>query len=365
MFRYLNKFLLFLGVISGVLAYETHFYPNYYNILSFFSILMIALSLIILRKGVPQRFKIGGFFIINTIPAIVAIISFTHIFSSEIQVSFEDIARLVSMALVSNTIYLFMSEDIFIQIIDLINSIAIPLALLNIFIFLRGNFLLWSTVQMRGASFFFDPNYFALMNDIAILYSVFYKKGIAAKLINLSILIPSVVLTFSRTGVLSLFIILFLYFILDFKNKKFYWLPFYFVFFLISSYLVFRLFESLPLYRLGMKLSGREELWRNLIVSIKENPLLAFLGEGFQKQSLHNFLLDYFRAYGIVYIIFIMILLLGALSLSYKNHRFSFYLILLFFIFSNFITISLGGIGLFSIIFSSLVILSLFPKLEK
>lgn len=364
----IKNILFLVGVSFGMSAYEIHLYSNYYFHLSFIGSLFIYMAMIINRENLKDHPKMGHILLTNALMVFLPISLLYQIMENG-YMDYSFLLKTASIILVINIVYFAMSQRDLRSILHYCFVITFPLAILNIAIFIEGRVLFWDKVDMRGASVFFDPNYFAVFNALAIFYvAILQRNRLVYRSVILAILTLSIYFTFSKTGLFALLISFITYVIIKkMKKGEHARLLLYSALAFVSLMVAFPYFMKIPsanLFRFYMGLGGRLELWRMGIAAMREDILGLMFGRGIlidtlsTSASFHNYIIEYTIFYGILF----MIPILGVCTYAFLKYMMkspeTFFLFLLMFLFSNLIVISIGGMSILSLIFSICFVMS-------
>ncbi|MGS1118017.1 O-antigen ligase family protein [Castellaniella sp. UC4442_H9] len=112
--------------------------------------------------------------------------------------------------------------------------------------------------------------------------------------------------------------------------------------------------------------SGRMDMWTYALRFVFENGNYIGVGVGrlagvmhaggFLHSSTHNFFLDSMIEYGVTYVLLLLTLLGYALWVGFHKNVRQFPVLVFLFVSSNFIVISVGGIGLLSFMYTAAVL---------
>jgi O-antigen ligase len=249
-------------------------------------------------------------------------------------------------------------DKIFEEILTFLAYIITFLSMIAIVIELNDGLLIYEEIFFRSASIFFDPNYFGVISAIGVII-LFSQKGLHNKFFFF-INILALYFSGSRSAMLGLIFVIVLYLLVlsgskISKRTKVIGTTVLSIFILIFSISGF--------FRFEYGLSGRTGLWVKAIKYIKSSPLYGH-GEGslprllesekISHTSFHNYFLDNAVMYGVPIIIVIISIFLIILIKGFIHNVSPVILQVILLLFFNmfFITISLGGLGAISLIFS-------------
>lgn len=219
----------------------------------------------------------------------------------------------------------------------------------------------WDKIYLRNASFLFDPNYAAVILGLSALVAFFSFRsrwGFAWMLAALA-------LTSSRGALLAFLLVFFLGLFLLVKDKK----RLFWVVFLTLTLVGLVLFFNFDLLKYRPDLTaGRLPMWVAVMELSIHQPLTglgfggikAFLMEGgFANRSTHNTFFDLVLSSGLLSAVTYCMLIAFALKKSWSQDRTLFLLIAYLFVASNFITFTMGGISLLSVVMFYLVVINI------
>jgi len=366
-----TRLALLLFSIVNILSYEEHLYETYSNYIKLISFILLLLIILIHRHKnhkveKPNNLLTFLFFLIF----VTYIISSYHhyVLSSFPYLTWSTYIKMVISITWILTALLFLDVKTIFLIFDSIFYIGLFLSFLNLIIYFNNGFLFWDRLMIfRGGSVFFDPNYWAAFNLFLILYFLFFKRDVIKFSINIAlivILIVSLILSFSKSSILSLTVVTIIYL---FIRSSRYLKVIIIVFSSLIGYLAYFLIESIPYFRIEMGLNNRDNMWKFFLLEISNNPLFGFGEDGIKYKlvtnnlenwSFHNFLLDKTFGYGLILGILLLMLSFTVFYILYKYNKYLSLIYLALFINSNFIDYSLGGLGTNSLLFTLFYILA-------
>jgi O-antigen ligase len=215
-----------------------------------------------------------------------------------------------------NILYFFIEKRISFNKVIIIVALFINLVALILYIIgiykIGNHFILYERERIYGVLIdrgiprligtFTDPNFFVLADTFFFYYFLFMKKNLLEKLIFLNIVI-NILLTFSRGGIISLSLVLIIYFIFklitdiirNFKIKKsFFKFLFIFIFFVVI--IIFLINNSPVLQEMFMKRidslsrgSGRFEIWLHGLNFFYNNYLFGIGLYDFLPYNIHYY----------------------------------------------------------------------------
>lgn len=367
----LKTFLSFLIVIIfvciNISAYEQHLFHTQSKTIMVESIIFLIFfhSLIVFftKRNITWKksylfnffmFYLLYLFIINFFQAV----EFSYI-------DYSQIIKLVLITVLLLYLYLFFEQNELINLLKGFFYIGIGLSIINILIMTFNGFFIWKKIYIvRGASIFYDPNFFAAFNMFLILFYYFYMSSKDKRnYILLIILFTSQILTFTKASILALSIVFFFYYLSIQKTliKKI-----IYIFIAISFLLIaFVIVKEIPDFRLEMMGNNRGNMALFFFHNILEHPFLGFSEKGIELQlvthnlvnhSFHSFILDKSFAYGMLAFVFIFaIFIFTSLKLFFSEKKL-FWVWLGLIINSFFIDYSIGGYGPMSLILTILFV---------
>lgn len=353
----------FIFVLS-FFSYEYNIYRNYYQL---FLVLVFLLGFILMIITLVNSQRCTYFFIAMKNNIALHMLSFTLLlatFFSSNKLGLITFNNFISIFLVILSMYVFFIyfpvivfkyED---KIIKFLTYLITFFSIIGIIIGMKGSFFNYTQIYMRSASIFFDPNYFGTLSAVGFILCINQKGYIKLfSIINLLGLYYSN----SRAAMLSLIItIIFMYFYDKRINiKKI--ILFLAIILLITMIVNFLL--DYGFFRVHQGFNGRLELWELAYNLIKEEPISGYgygtVGELFTlanatNKSSHNFFLDYTIMNGIPALVLHIIIIFQSLirGLTNKVPLYVLMIVIFFLINMNSITISLGGLGAVSLLFT-------------
>jgi len=349
-------------IITLMLGYEKSLYDLYPMVnLASFGFLMVMLPFF---WGRMNHFKNEHILIVG--------VFLVAIFSSLIRVELGDIFK-YSLSLIIVVFYIFyLNADDIERFLIYIALGSVVLSLIGVLLFLLG--FDYGIHNQRLSSFIFDPNYTAVLSGYGFLFFCISSRSIASykiwtRFLFSSVCLISMLLTYSKGGVVAVLIALYLnYFIKkDFVRLISSVALFAFFVFAIKD-ILFEALSGFELFRVDMGLNLRDIYAVIALEGIGESPIFgngvsaikdAIALNGFGNSSFHNYYLEAAFVNGVLY----LVLLLGLLALSFWR-SFTFdtktaSLNIFFLALANNFSFAIGGVGLISVIFTILTLKSL------
>lgn len=343
---YLNKKIFFLPLLFlSVISFEITLYP-YYSFVSMISFLGILFFIFYYYKAI--KVKEGYWFFILGYVFFTFIISLYH-FSvlGLIRSIFTFFSFYLCYLLIINKVNLFKIYFYF-SLIPLFFSFLLQI---------KKDLFIWAFVDGRNASFMFDPNYCGVFFVSSALISLIIFDKNQLKWIYFSLFSIGVLFTFSKGAMLALFIGFFVYLYCNYYYKSLlYIFPFSVLILLFYFYSDF----DFTLFRVEQGFNSRDGFFKAVLDHVFSNGNYMGGGDGilkkllednyFENHSTHNFYLDLLVNNGLIPLI-ILIGFIGFICLlGFKDRNIYLSLFFALFIASNSISISLGGIGILSLI---------------
>ncbi len=351
----------------NILAYEQHIFNHLSKIVmitSVFFLIFFHLLFFIINKKAISLTKSFLFLLFSCYLLYLYSINFLHILEFT-YISYAQTIKIILIAVLMFYLFLFFQQNELIDVMKAFFYIGLMLALINIIIILNNGFFIWSKVfVIRGASIFYDPNFFAAFNLFLILFYYFFlsKKRIFDFIILILLLI-SLVLTFSKAAILSLTIVFFFFYFT--KQKTLATKTLYIMIAMIFLAMIFFLIKEIPGFRFEMGGNNRDDMALFFLNKIWESPYIGYGEKGIELQlvenglinhSFHSFILDKTFAYGtMAFFLILSIFTLTFFKLFFTERRFA-WIWLGLVINSFFIDYSIGGYGTLSILLSLIFI---------
>lgn len=341
-------------VLLSAISFETTLY-KYYSITSIFSFLAI-LFIILHQYGVLKFNQSYWFFIISfcIFSFLISLYYFNVI--SMVRSIFTFFSFYLCYLLVVNKINL-LKIFFYVSLIPLIFSYIIQI---------KSVFLIWDMIAGRNASFMFDPNYCGVFFVCSSLIALIIFKNFYLRWFYFTIFSLGVLFTFSKGAIAALLGGIIIYLFCKYKSKSIIYIAistlFFLFFYLYSGF-------DFSLLRIDQGLNGRDGFYHAVINHVfysgnfmggGDNVLKNLLENNyFDNASTHNFYMDLLVTNGLfpLTILIIFIIYIGVIGL--KDRSIYLCLFVALFIASNSISISIGGVGILSLIFtfSALMIL--------
>lgn len=238
-------------------------------------------------------------------------------------------------------------------------------------LFLQANkeFLIWGFVDGRNSSFMFDPNYCGAFFVSSALIGLILFKNNNLKWVYFLLFSMGVLFTFSKGAILALLMGLLIYLYCNYYLKS---LLFVFIFSSFISIFFFYSGFDFSLFRLEQGFNSRDGFLKAVLNHVFYNQnymgggseaLIKLLGDNyFENHSTHNFYLDLVVTNGLIPLI-ILVSFIGFVSfVGFRDRNVYLSLFGALFVASNSISISIGGIGILSLIFTFSTIMILHRK---
>ena len=141
----------------------------------------------------------------------IYIVSFFHsIYFS--YADYDNILKLILTFIFVFYFYFFLTKKQIFLLLRAFFYVGVFLAIINIFIFINGDFLIWHKIFIyRNASIFYDPNFYGAYSLFTLLFYYFYifDKRRFLHICFLVFLLFNLIVTFSKASLLSFFITIF------------------------------------------------------------------------------------------------------------------------------------------------------------
>ncbi|WP_223891501.1 O-antigen ligase [Sulfurovum sp. TSL6] len=350
------------------MAYEQNLFTGFSNLIMLMSVSFLIFCLVILKNNIKTKSVIGNKVLAFLLLSIVLSEWISTLSSQVLDISqYSDWHLLLKLLLINiwlvfMLLYLELSDIK--ELLESYYKIGILLAIINLLIMYNGSFLFWNKIYIvRGASIFYDPNFFGAFNMFLLLYYILFKLNKSTKsFLVTGILILSLILTFSKASVAAFVISLFFYFFLKTTLLK---KILAIVIFMVTSILVYFIFTKLDFFRFSMGFNNRDNMASFFLDKISESPLFGYgandlkvhlLNNDLLNRSFHNYLLDTIFAYGFITGAIIVLVITCTFFILKK---YDLKLAILFFALvlnANFISYSIGGFGAMSILLTLPVI---------
>lgn len=234
---------------------------------------------------------------------------------------------------------------------------------------IRKDFFIWTFVDERNSSFMFDPNYCGAFFVSSALISLILFDKIKFKWIYFLLFSIGVLFTFSKGAILALLIGVLIYLYCNYYLKSL-----AYVFSFSGVILIFFLYSGFDfsLFRVDQGLNSRDGFLKAVLHHVFHNGNYMGGGDGvlekllednyFENHSTHNFYLDLLVTNGLIPLIIMMFLVGFIVFIGFKDRNIYLSLFVALFLASNSISISIGGIGILSLIFTFSAIMILQRK---
>ena len=359
----LNDFLIYITIFVSLFSYEYTLYRSNYRLM-ILAVFIIGFTIFFLNLFHKQHFI--NYKKILKDNSLVHLLSISILISTLITTFKHGLITyngLISVCLTIFSIYIFY---LFIPILVLKNLDALInkifyiitiLSVISIIIVIRGSFLGYTPQYNRISSILFDPNYFGTLSAIGFIIGVHIKKYRYLSILNFI----SLYYSGSRAAMLGLIIVIITLFFYAKKIRLSTLLMFLIICIITFGFIVY--LYSIDFFRVYQGLNSREILWDLSFLLIRSEPwwgygygVVSQLIESFglMNSSSHNAFLDYILTYGIISFMLNALVILKAIYIGIKNkvstHIIKSVIFLL--IVSNSITITVGGLGATSLLFT-------------
>ncbi len=355
------QLLVWLCVMLNIAAYEQHLYSGYSDIIKVVSVFGLIFAAFIRRmSAIPGEVRSSALVILVLLLVLVncASVLIGYVSAYPGRSGYLDIIKVVlNYAWLLAAVYLFDTKAIE-MVLEVFMRIGVLLALVNVCIMLFNGFLIWDKVYIvRGASVFYDPNYFGAYNMFALLY--YYASRYSRWRVSWSVvlvLVASLFLSFSKSSFLIFVLSIWLYLLITSRWPFKVSLVAMGVVIPSALYLVLTSFEY---FRLEMGLNNRGNMFHYFMSKINESPLIGFgvsnisdmlESAGLANASFHSYLLDNVFAYGVVSGVILLLIFLYVLVCLLKKDAGMMVVFLALFLNSFFISYSFGGFGALSVL---------------
>lgn len=221
----------------------------------------------------------------------------------------------------------------------------------------------WNFIALRNSSVFMDPNYAGTLFGLGAICCLAYTD-IKMRRVLLLLLVIGMTLTYSRGAIVS-FVTAWGAWLICERSRRLL-VPCLILILVVAAVLI-ALDPSLFIMRAFHGSSGRADMWAYALRFVFEENNYFGVGVGglqgvmraggFSHSSTHNFLLDSMIEYGVAYVLLLFTLLAYALWRGFRDNVRQFPVLVFLFVSSNFIVISVGGIGLLSFMYISAVLI--------
>lgn len=350
----------------GLLAYEGHIYSGLYT--EFCVLFIFCLACIVIRFDFDNVSKYFCILKDRKNIWVVALVSVTWIYHSMVSVFHDDPIAVIRSLLFFPLVFLSLeSAKHKNALFECFVVLSVVCALISFGIQV-GLFNLWGFIFLRNASIFFDPNYAGVVFGFAlVLCLTVYTKPF--RFVAAPVLFSALLLTYSRGAYLAFMIslaaIVFASSVL--RNFKWWGLVVVLGFGVITWWAVD---YDLMVMRLAHGSSGRLAMWwvsfREILVSANifgvgsEGLHELLMRYGMGNTSTHSFFIDSMVIYGLPAFLMWLALVCFAMWRSWCHKSDTLPALVFVFVASNFVVISIGGIGLLSFLYCMLVIYNSF-----
>lgn len=363
----INKYIILCVFFASIISYEIHVYTKYYTILNMGLLLSGFLLVLFNTKGYRNNLKLH----IRSIRDNLLIVFLTVLLMINTMISSLTVGYLTPLGLlgvisiiVSIFIFYLFIPNIAYSNIECINKLLVriitPCSIIGIIIGIRGSFFSYYLDGSRSASIFFDANYFASLAAIAVLLALKDKTiiGYVIGIINFI----AIYYTGSRTAMLGVILMILLSNIY-YKKISFRKILLLVIISFVSYYGVEYLYK-LGYFRTSQGLTGRESLWRVSVDYILREPIWGYghgqvkriLHEGgiYSAASSHNYFIDYALMFGIPALLSNIFIIAVGFIRGIKNNIEPYIIQIIFYLLisMNSIVLSLGGVGITSLLFT-------------
>lgn len=227
----------------------------------------------------------------------------------------------------------------------------------------NGEFLFWSFLFLRNSSVFFDPNYASALFALSAILSLIVIKNTKFKLISFLFFLGALFFTYSKGGMLGLLlgIVVLLYTRYSYK-----FVPILIILALLIVLAFTYIDVDLERFRFVQGFNKRDEFFfrtiehvfvqMNIFGGNSEIISEVVFGNKYETASTHNYYLDLLLTNGVIPFVFLFVILINVFynGIVYKNEYFAVFVLLL--VISNSISISIGGIGILSFIYTYAIV---------
>lgn len=346
----IDRIILFFSMFILVMAFEVNIY-RYYFTFSAFGVLLLFFSTGVefLNKSKISFHKILLFMFILS----------SFLFST-INYNFLYFIRALAILLV-----FFLCERLVLKnkntcLFDYFLFISVLGAFISLFLqVFNGHFFIWDFIYKRNASLFFDPNYASAIFTCSALLSLIVINAKLKSICYFFLFSLCVFFTYSKAGALALLIGLACYLYCRYSFRFIFHLAFII---LILGGVIIYMDVDLSMFRISQGLNSRDTFFTMVYTHVFEEfnffggdaniieNLISKIGLG--NKSTHNYYLDLLLSNGIVPFFFLIPFLFYVLFRGIKlQHRFL-PIFMSSLALSNSISISIGGIGVLSLIYT-------------
>lgn len=341
------KLIIFPWVLLSVIAFEITLYP-YYVFTSMTSFILMFLMVLYFYK--IYIIKDAYWFLVLLYCFVCCFISFYYFNSvSLVRSIFTFFSFYLCYLLVVNRID-FLKIYFYISLVPLALSFVMQV---------KGDFFIWSYVYGRNASFIFDPNYCGALFVSSALISLILFKNLKVKWFYFIVFLFGVLFTFSKGAVLALLVGFLFYLYTSYYVKSVFYVLISFVF--VYIFYIYSNF-NFSLFRVEQGYNSRDKFFDAVLQHVfrdgnymgGDSDVLRKLMESndFVNKSTHNFYMDLLINNGLIPLLILMFLIFVVGYVGFKDRNVYLSLFLALFVVSNSVSISLGGIGILSLIFT-------------
>lgn len=342
-----DKFLLSISVFISLFALEIHVY-NFYFIVSLFGVVLIAFLTI--KDGWVNKIK-GGYWIL--------------VLGFSLSCAFFSIIHLNAMAFAKGVLIFFSFYLCFllnkkeVDFLSIFMWCALFTAVVSLLMQINGRFLFWEFKYDRNGSVFFDPNYASAIFASSAIIALINIKNLVARTVIIFIFALALFFTYSKGGMVAFFLGLIVFFYCRYSFK--------FIFYILPAVCLFAyifIFSDLDLgmFRFQQGLNSRDvyfELTMNYVfihqnlLGGTENVIVKMISDaGYHNESTHSYYWDLLLLNGIVPMIFLIPFILYVVWKGCILRSKYFPIFICLFALSNAISISIGGIGILSFVYT-------------
>ncbi|EQA04544.1 putative membrane protein [Glaesserella parasuis] len=354
----LECLVVFFSIAVSSLALEFHLF-NWYMELSFAGFFLLMFYAFTRNSQIKLiRIEIDIYWLL------LFCFSFSGMFFSVFNIDYIYFLKFILVTLVFYVCFILYHTKkdklLFYVFLSFSASCALISILLEIF---KGSFMYWDFTFARNASIFFDPNYASAIFSTSIMLTFILINKFILKLMLGLLYLVAIIFTYSKAGVLA-FVFGFcgyLYYRYSYKSIV------YLVLFIILLVLCFKFIDvDISMFRVEQGANFRDEYFY-LVIDYVYNQNNFFGGgyetigkliknAGYANSSTHNYYLDLLIANSVLTFIFLIPIISVVIVLGIKKRSMYFPVFITLFILSNTISISIGGIGILSFIFSYSII---------
>ncbi|MDO9866367.1 hypothetical protein Q7460_02425 [Glaesserella parasuis] len=350
MFGIIRKnIILFIAFVIYSLSLEQNLYSMYtYYFISALAFFLLVVFLIMEKKWFSIK-HYYWFFVIG--------LSLSCIFFSTIHM---DIISLIKGILIFIVFYIaYCFYRIKVNILAQFILATFFIGIISYIIQVNGTFIFWETRFLRNGSIYFDPNYASsIFATSAILSLILINNNIYRWCVSIFFAI-ALFFTYSKGGILSFLIGMACFFYVKYGYKSIVYIV---VFSLALMFLYNSSILNLDLFRFNQGFNSRDDFFyitmsyvfedSNLFGNEMYNIKNLLNSRGFDNSSTHNYYLDLLLSNGIFPFFFMLTLIFISIikGIIYRNKYFPIFMMLL--VNSNVLSISVGGIGILSFIFT-------------